>query len=105
MKWNSSWLMVLCVIGMGALLFLPALGVSLGGLLAGALFLLCPLSHLLMMRGMSGHGDCHGGQTDSTKQTAQRANDGAEPSRKAVLPPAEVPAMVGQPTDQARERS
>lgn len=52
MKWNSSWLMALCIVGMGAFFLLPALGVSLGGLLSVGLILLCPLSHLLMMRGM-----------------------------------------------------
>ena len=52
MKWNSSWLMALCIVGMGAFFLLPTLGVSLGGLLSVGLILLCPLSHLLMMRGM-----------------------------------------------------
>lgn len=52
MKWNSSWFMALCIVGMGAFFLLPTLGVSLGGLLSVGLILLCPLSHLLMMRGM-----------------------------------------------------
>ena len=51
MKFNRSWLMVLCVVGMGSVFILPILGIpsgSLGGLL---LILLCPLSHVLMMWG------------------------------------------------------
>ena len=80
MKWNASWLMVLCVLGMGAILFLPALGVSLGGLLAGALVLLCPLSHLLMMRGMhSGHGSGHGGSAEHAGEAAPRGADAPRP--------------------------
>ncbi|HSB68465.1 MAG TPA: DUF2933 domain-containing protein [Candidatus Methylomirabilis sp.] len=65
MKLNRSWLMTLCVVGMGALFFLPALGISIGSLFAFLLILLCPLSHLLMMRGAhGGHGGHHhGGST------------------------------------------
>jgi hypothetical protein len=58
MKLNRSWLMALCVVGMGAIFVLPALGIGLGSLFGFLLILLCPLSHLLMMRG--GHGG-HGG--------------------------------------------
>jgi hypothetical protein len=61
MKFNRSWLMVLCVLGMGSLFILPALGIGIGSLFGFLLFLLCPLSHLLMMRGMFGQkGGCHG---------------------------------------------
>ncbi len=63
MKLNRSWLMTLCVVGMGAVLILPALGISIGTLLGFLLILLCPLSHLFMMRGgHGGHG--HAGDTD-----------------------------------------
>lgn len=58
MKLNHSWLMTLCVVGMGAVLILPALGISLGSISSLLLILLCPLSHLLMMRGA--HGSRHG---------------------------------------------
>lgn len=54
MKLSRSWLMTLCVAGLGALFILPALGISIGTLLTFLLILLCPLSHLFMMRG--GHG-------------------------------------------------
>ena len=59
MKLNHSWLMVLCVVGMGSVFILPALGISLGSIGGLLLILLCPLSHLLMMlmmrRGHSSH--------------------------------------------------
>ncbi len=55
MKGSHSWLMVLCVVGMGAFLILPALGIGLGSVLPYLLILLCPLSHFLMMRGGHGH--------------------------------------------------
>jgi len=57
MKLNHSWLMVLCVVGMGSVFILPALGISLGSVGTLWLILLCPLSHLLIMR--RGHGS-HG---------------------------------------------
>ena len=54
MKLNRSWLMALCVVGLGAVFILPSLGISIGGALTFLLILLCPLSHFFMMRG--GHG-------------------------------------------------
>ena len=51
MKFNRSWLMALCVVGMGSVFILPAMGVPLGGLGSVLLILLCPLSHVLMMWG------------------------------------------------------
>jgi len=59
MKFNRSWLMALCVVGMGSLFILPALGIGVGSLFGFLMILLCPLSHLLMMRGM--FGQKHGG--------------------------------------------
>ena len=52
MKFNRSWLMVLCVIGMGGVFILPVLGIPLGGIGSLLLILLCPLSHVLMMWGV-----------------------------------------------------
>lgn len=58
MKFNRSWLMVLCVVGMGSVFILPALGIPLGSVGGLLLILLCPLSHVLMMLVMRrGHGD------------------------------------------------
>jgi hypothetical protein len=55
MKFNRSWLMVLCVVGMGSVFILPALGIPLGSLGSLLLFLLCPLSHVLMLWGITKH--------------------------------------------------
>lgn len=58
MKLTHSWLMVLCVVGMGSVFILPALGIPLGSIGGLLLILLCPLSHVLMMLMMRrGHGD------------------------------------------------
>ncbi len=86
MKLNQSWLMVLCVVGMGAIFILPALGIGLGSLFGFLLVLLCPLSHLLMTRGMGGQGgSCHGPVAEQ------------EASQKAPPPPVEArsPAAIG----------
>ncbi|MBI4537424.1 MAG: DUF2933 domain-containing protein [candidate division NC10 bacterium] len=90
MKLSRSWLMTLCVVGMGAVLVLPALGISLGSLLAFLLVLLCPLSHLLMMRGMGGHGG-HGGRDQGTGAGQQSPLPGAQ----ASLPTEEKDAVKG----------
>ena len=53
---NHHWVMVLgCLIPLAALFILPAIGVDLGGGLRVFLIVLCPLSHLFMMRGMHDH--------------------------------------------------
>jgi hypothetical protein len=52
---NHHWVMVLgCLIPIVALFILPAIGVDLGGLQV-FLIVLCPLSHLFMMRSMYDH--------------------------------------------------
>lgn len=102
MKWNSSWLMVLCIVGMGAFFVLPALGVSLSGLLGVGLILLCPLSHLLMMRGMhGGREDCHQG-TGNVAEHAPRSEgaplgDGAARSLSSSQPIPAIAAGAGDP--------
>ena len=78
MKLNRSWLMTLCVVGMGAVLILPALGISIGTLLTFLLILLCPLSHFLMMRG--GHG---------SHEHAPGPAEGTAEVPRPVLPPQE----------------
>ncbi len=64
MKLNRSWLIALCVLGMGAFLILPALGIALGSILPFLLILLCPLSHILMMR--AGRGCGHGNNSEAS---------------------------------------
>jgi Protein of unknown function (DUF2933) len=71
MKLNRSWLMLLCLVGMGAVFILPALGISLGAFL---LILLCPLSHLLMMQGMRGGHEGHG-RTEQVSDAVERRED------------------------------
>jgi hypothetical protein len=86
MKLNRSWLMALCVVGMGAVLILPALGIGIGTLLGFLLILLCPLSHFLMMRGMGSHAG-HGpgpGPQESIEETP-----------RPVLAPEEKNALEG----------
>ena len=87
MKLNRSWLMTLCVIGLGALLILPSLGIGIGSIFGFLLVLLCPLSHLLMMRG--GHGG-HGGHDGGANAPERPA-----PEVQASLPPEGKKAAEG----------
>lgn len=87
MKLSRSWLTTLCLVGLGALLILPAVGISLGTLFAFLLILLCPLSHLFLMRG--GHGG-HGGR-DHGPPTGEPV----DPKVQASLPPQEKKALDG----------
>ena len=64
MKLSRGWLTTLCLVGLGALLILPSLGISIGSLFGLLLILACPLIHLFMMRG--GHGG-HGGHDHGAK--------------------------------------
>jgi hypothetical protein len=82
MKLSRSWLMTLCVVGLGTLLILPALGISIGSLFGFLLILLCPLSHFLMMRG--GHGGHDHGAVERSV-----------PGEQASLPPEEKKALEG----------
>jgi Protein of unknown function (DUF2933) len=86
MKLNHSWLMVLCVVGMGSVFILPALGISLGSVGTLLLILLCPLSHLLMMRG--GHGS-HGSN--------DKGPDSGEPLANPVVTGDAVPGRAEPP--------
>ncbi len=85
MKLNRSWLLTLCLVGLGALLILPSLGVGVGSLFGFLLILLCPLSHLLMMRG--GHGG-HGGHDHGVAEPRV-------PDTQASLPAQERKAIEG----------
>ncbi|MCL5985376.1 MAG: DUF2933 domain-containing protein [Actinobacteria bacterium] len=61
-------LMILgCVVPMGLFFVLFALGIPLNKVLLFALILLCPLSHIFMMRGMKHHGH-DGHASESTKK-------------------------------------
>lgn len=55
---NMHWLMILgCMVPLAAIIILPALGINLGSSVWILFIVLCPLSHLLMMRGMNDHGN------------------------------------------------
>jgi uncharacterized membrane protein len=83
MKLNHSWLVVLCIVGMGSVFILPALGVSLGSIGGLALIFLCPLSHVLMMllmrRGHSGHNAHEKGSGSSEPLGAPVVTGGTAP--------------------------
>ena len=69
-------LMILgCVVPMGVFFVLFSLGIPLNKLFFFALILLCPLSHIFMMRGMKHHGhDDH--SSESTKiETVENKSD------------------------------
>ena len=52
---KHTWIMVLCcLIPLAAILVLPYMGISLPGWTVYLIFLLCPLSHVLLM-GTMGH--------------------------------------------------
>ena len=82
MKFNRSWLVALCVLGMGAFFILPALGIALGSVLPFLLILLCPLSHLLMMRMGQGCGHNH----DAEPSTPARKPNQVTAEQVAALP-------------------
>lgn len=87
MKLSRGWLTTLCVVGLGALLILPSLGISIGSLFGFLLILACPLMHLFMMRG--GHGG-HGGHDHGARGPEQPTSE-VEPS----LPAQEKKALEG----------
>jgi hypothetical protein len=87
MKLNRSWLTTLCLVGVGALIILPSLGISIGTLFTFLLVLACPLMHLFMMRG--GHGS-HGGHDHGVN-----APERTVPGIQASLPPEEKKALEG----------
>ncbi len=49
---HSWWIMMLCIAPIVAIAVINVLGLQLSSVLLYAVILLCPLSHLLMMRGM-----------------------------------------------------
>lgn len=85
MKLNRSWPTALCLVGLGALLVLPSLGIGIGTIFGFLLVLLCLLSHFFMMRG--GHGG-HAGAPHGPAPADRTAS--AEPAK---LPASERKAL------------
>jgi hypothetical protein len=69
-------LMILgCMIPMGLFFVLFALGIPLNKVLLFALILLCPLSHIIMMRGMMHHGhDSHASESTKRETSVNRSD-------------------------------
>ncbi len=75
MKMSRSWMTTLCLVGLGAVLILPSLGIGIGSLFTFLLILACPLMHLFMMRGHGGHGSHdHGASADKSVPPGVRAS-------------------------------
>ena len=85
MRPNRPWLLALCVVGMGALLILPSLGISIGSLFGFLLILLCPLSHLLMMRGWHGGHKGTNHTFELGERTRQSKGDSPAPADRVEL--------------------
>ncbi len=86
MKLSRSWLTTLCVVGVGAVFILPALGIGIGSLFSFLLILACPLMHLFMMRGHGGHsGHDHGAS----------APERPAPGLQTSIPPEQKKALEG----------
>ncbi len=72
------WLMAFCLLPIAAVVAIGVFNVSVSNVLIFGMILLCPLSHILMMRGHGhggGHGQAAGGASchqdqQSTKQTS-----------------------------------
>ncbi len=66
MKRLKAWHLIILAIALPILYYsLPALGISLGGVLVVLMALACPLFHLLGMHGAHGHGHAEQGHAPS----------------------------------------
>ncbi len=70
---HMFWMILCCAVPLVGIAILPLLGVSLkGGIVPLLLVLVCPLSHLLMMRGMREHDHPPAGVGDGQEQPPRR---------------------------------
>jgi hypothetical protein len=67
---HATIMLLCCLIPLAALFLISAFAIPLSTIATGAIVLLCPLLHILMMRGMRGHqsqgqSSCHGPQAQA----------------------------------------
>lgn len=57
---SMLWIMLLvCIVPIAVVVMLPVFNVKLGNSLWWIIILLCPITHIIMMGGMHGHGTTH----------------------------------------------
>jgi hypothetical protein len=72
---HAAIMLLCCLVPLGALFLISAFDIPLSTLATGAVVLLCPLLHVLMMRGMHGHNSqgqasCHGSSAEPARPAA-----------------------------------
>ena len=92
-----------CLVPLAAIFMVSVLGIPLSSLGTVALVLLCPLMHILMMRGMGHHGaqgqpSCHENQSEPASTLA--IDKGEQPSRLAPPAPTLTIGNTEQPSRQ-----
>jgi hypothetical protein len=84
MSKHALLMLACCLVPMALVGVVLASGVSLGGILPFALMLLCPLMHVLMMRGM---GHDHAGHREATPSEGSSAPACHGDSRSVIAEP------------------
>lgn len=86
-KKHAIWMVLCCVVGMGAVLAITVFRVPVNSLVTVGLLLLCPLSHVLMM-GMMGKNHDHGQESmpDHTHHQPSPVDVKAKPASRSYLP-------------------
>ncbi len=80
-----------CLIPLAAIFLVSVLGIPLSSLATVALVLLCPLLHILMMRGMGGHS--HGSQGQPSRHET-RSESAAAPATVTAEQPTQQPPVA-----------
>jgi hypothetical protein len=82
---HATIMLLCCLIPLAALFLISVFDIPLSTLATGAIVLLCPLLHILMMRGMKGHHSqgqpsCHGSSAEPARPVAVK-----EPARPVAV--------------------